>query len=438
MTDAYPGLEGAAADVAPDHGHGQGPHRHDGQAPPLGPGPEVEHDVSDAPGHAEQAEAGQGEVEQGQGPTLVGGATGEGGHGVHQCGEVGRNGPGRPGVASLVEERGHPGDEGHAADDHRGQNGPRRVPAGLRGPPGLPAQPQRRHRHQVQRPVLAVEQRRGRDGHADQVADGRPVEGPLHGHQPGGGEEGHQRVHPVLGGVAHGEGGRSHQDHGTDGHRPAADAAARHPDEGQSGTAEHAGQGAHGQVGGSEPPDPEVQQDVVQRRRAVPFQRAVDLPQGQPGDVEGERLVQPQVRARPEAQGDTDGDGHHGPDDEQPWKPAGRNPRPVRIPGQRARRRRRTVADRRTRRTGGSGCRGRFRRGDGGSRLQGAARRRSHTDGKRFRIHGRMVTKPRHPLRSAAPAPCGAERVRRAPSSRTPGRPPPPCGAARPPTCSGP
>ena len=57
------GLEGAAADVAAHHGRGQGPAEHDGQGPSPGPGAQVEIDVERAPGHAEQAQPDQGEIE---------------------------------------------------------------------------------------------------------------------------------------------------------------------------------------------------------------------------------------------------------------------------------------------------------------------------------------------------------------------------------------
>ena len=52
----------------------------------------------------------------------------------------------------------------------------------------------------------------------------------------------------------------------------------------------------------AEPVDPEVQEHVVERRRAVALQRLVEVAERQLGDVDGQRLVEPQITRRDEAQ----------------------------------------------------------------------------------------------------------------------------------------
>ena len=49
-------------------------------------------------GEPEEAEPGEGEINQGECPALVGRTAGEGADGVHHGGEVRRNRPGSPGV----------------------------------------------------------------------------------------------------------------------------------------------------------------------------------------------------------------------------------------------------------------------------------------------------------------------------------------------------
>ena len=330
---------------------------------PAGRGPQVEHDVADPAGHAEQPQAGQGEVQKRQGPSLVGGAAGEGGHGIDQSGEVGGDGPGRPRVTGLEHERRQPREKRHTAHGQRSQRRPRPTATRHGAPPRLPRQPQGGHPDEVQRPVLAVEQQRDRDGHADEVAHGGAFERTLQSHQTRRRQKGDEGVHPVLGGVLNGKGRGGDEDEGADGHGPTAYATPGDPHERQGGAAQHAGQGADGDVGGAHRHDPVVQHDVVQRRCAVTLQGSGDLVDGQAGDVEGERLVEPHVGAGPEAQDDPDGDGADGPDDEQADEPCRGDPGRVGIAGK-----------------GAGRCRG-LGRGDRSTRHhRGPARRRAHVD----------------------------------------------------------
>ena len=71
---------------------------------------------------------------------------------------------------------------------------------------------------------------------------------------------------------------------------------------------------------------PEMEEVVVERRRAVAAQGAVDLPEGQPGDVERQRFVEPHVGASHEAQDDAE---HHRHDrrrhEQEPVRPGRRS-----------------------------------------------------------------------------------------------------------------
>ena len=71
--------------------------------------------------------------------------------------------------------------------------------------------------------------------------------------------------------------------------------------------AEHARERPHREVAGPEDLDPEMQQQVVERRRAVPLQRLLETRQRHLGDVDGEGLVEPEIGCREEAQDDRDG-----------------------------------------------------------------------------------------------------------------------------------
>ena len=85
--------------------------------------------------------------------------------------------------------------------------------------------------------------------------------------------------------------------------RPARRRPATHIS-GNSATTEHAGQRPDGHVAVAEQLHPAVEQEVVQRRVAVVAQGLGDVAERQPGDVDAERLVEPQRRAGHEPEGD--------------------------------------------------------------------------------------------------------------------------------------
>ena len=99
---------------------------------------------------------------------------------------------------------------------------PRRPP-----PPRLVGQPEGDGGHQVERPVVAVEQQPGDGGHRHQVPGPGPAQGPVEGQEPQDGEQGHQGVHPGLGVVADGERRGGHQQRGGPRRRCARPAGAR-------------------------------------------------------------------------------------------------------------------------------------------------------------------------------------------------------------------
>ena len=63
----------------------------------------------------------------------------------------------------------------------------------------------------------------------------------------------------------------------------------------QATTDSQPGQGPDGEVAVAEGQHPEMQQGVVQRRGAVVAEGAGDLAEGQLGDVDAQRLVEPQL-----------------------------------------------------------------------------------------------------------------------------------------------
>ena len=295
----------------------------------AGPGPGAQVELDDAPGQAE-AEDGQrqhGEVDDGQQPTLVRRrlqrgtlVVREAGEGVDDGGEVGRRRPWGARVLGLVEERRHPGHEEHDADRHRDQRRPRsllRMPA----PPAAEDrddEPDPDHRHQIDGPVLRIEERRGHDGNGDEVAGPGCVDGPAQRQEAAAGQEDDQRVHARLRRVVHGEGGAGQQHDGRPGQDPAPEALAAEPAHREGHHRDDSRQRPHGVVRLPEEDDPEVQEVVVEGRRPVVFERVRDLAQRQPGDVDGEGLVEPEGRSGPEAKHEAGRDDHsHGdPDDE--------------------------------------------------------------------------------------------------------------------------
>ena len=125
-------------------------------------------------------------------------------------------------------------------------------------------------------------------------------------------------VHPVLARVPDRvrRRGHEHERDEPDPVRPgavrSADASAREVRERQAEDAEERGQRPHGRVTLAEPAHPDVQQQVVERGCPVDPQRRPEVAEGHPGNVDRERLVEPEVTAHREAEDHTD---HHDPDD---------------------------------------------------------------------------------------------------------------------------
>ena len=161
---------------------------------------------------------------------------------------------------------------------------------------------------EVDGPVLGVEERRRHDGDGDEVAGTGLVDGTAQGQEAAAGQEDDQGVHAGLGGVVHREGRAGQQHDHRPGHGPAAEAAPAEPADGKGRHGEEPGEGAHGAVGLSEDDHPEVQQVVVERRRPVVLQCIGDVMQREPGDVDGEGLVEPEPRAGPEPEEQSGGD----------------------------------------------------------------------------------------------------------------------------------
>ena len=124
----------------------------------------------------------------------------------------------------------------------------------------------------------------------------RPVDGEETEHR----EQHDQRVHPGLGVVADGERRRGHQQHGRPTRGTTAQPPTGQPGQGDGHHPDDAGQRAHRLVGGAEPPHPEVEHHVVQRGGAVALEEGRELVEGEAGDVDGQGLVEPEVRAGPE------------------------------------------------------------------------------------------------------------------------------------------
>ena len=160
----------------------------------------------------------------------------------------------------------------------------------------------RDHRHQVHRPVLRIEQCGRDDGHRHEVARAGRPDRPLEGEEPETGEKDDQRVHARLGGVVHVEGRAGQQHHHRPRHRPPAEAPPAEIAHREGEDGKDPREGADGIVGLAEQAHPEVEQDVVERRRPVVLEGVRKLVQRQAGNVDRESLVEPQPRASPEAE----------------------------------------------------------------------------------------------------------------------------------------
>ena len=180
--------------------------------------------------------------------------------------------------------------------------------------PPLPGQPQQGGADQVERPVVGVEQQAGHRPDGDEVARTGLPQRPVEGQEAEHGEQHHQRVHPGLGGVAGGERRGGHEEHGRPAHPPPAQPAPGQPGQWHGGHADHPGQRPDRDIGGAEPAHPDVEQHVEQRGGAVTSEEGGELVERQPGDVDGQGLVEPQVRPGPEPQDHGGHHDHHRPD----------------------------------------------------------------------------------------------------------------------------
>ena len=238
-------------------------------------------------------------------------------HGVPVCRDWKTN------VGSQGSEREHPD---RAGDQTRLGSGPP-----LRAsPPRLPDQPERHGPDQVDRPVVGVEEQGDDGADRDQVPRSRSHQRPVEGEEPGHGQERDQGVHPRFGVVADGERRRGDEEHG----RP-ADGATAEPASGQPGEwhgrhPDHARQGAHRKVRRPERAHPEVEEDVEERRGPVPTEERGEVVERLAGDVDGQRLVEPEVRPRPESEDEARDEDHPGGDHEQADRPFAERP-PLRI-----------------------------------------------------------------------------------------------------------
>ena len=129
----------------------------------------------------------------------------------------------------LVHEARQPGDEEEAAHGECDERGPGRILG-----PSPPAvahdgdhEPDADHGHQVERPVLGVEQCRRHNGHGGQVARLRRLERPLQRQEAEAGQQNDEGVHARLGAVVHGEGCAGHAAPGSSRRRPGHRSAGR-------------------------------------------------------------------------------------------------------------------------------------------------------------------------------------------------------------------
>jgi hypothetical protein len=203
-----------------------------------------------------------------------------------------RRGPRRARVGQLVEQRGDPRSEEGAAGDETGDG-----PSGGRARGGVAPPPDEQEPadggEEVDRPVVAPQQRAGHEGEEHDPRRAGAPEHVVEEQCQRQGQQHHQRVHAGLGGVPHGEGREGEEEQRPPGdpwptHPPAED-----PHERQRGDAEHAGERSGGDVPVAEELHPPVEEPVEERRVAVVAQRVADLTQRQTGDVDVQRLVQP-------------------------------------------------------------------------------------------------------------------------------------------------
>ncbi len=273
---------------------------------------------------------GQCEEDQRERTSLAGAPSGELGDRADRRAEAGRRGPRRTGVPRLEDERRQPGREREQPDRAGDQTGLGSGPPLRASPPRLPDQPERHGPDQVDRPVVGVEEQGDDGADRDQVPRSRAHQRPVEGEEPGHGQERDQGVHPRFGVVADGERRRGDEEHGRPADGATAEPAAGQPGEWHGRHPDHARQGAHRQVRRPEHAHPEVEEDVEERRSPVPAEERGQVVEGLAGDVDGQRLVEPEVRPRPESEDEPRDEDHPGGDHEQADRPFAERP-PLRI-----------------------------------------------------------------------------------------------------------
>jgi hypothetical protein len=167
---------------------------------------------------------------------------------------------------------------------------------------------------QEQRPVVGEQEQPAEHAEGDDGAPGRSAPDALEAQGRGQREHHDEQVHARLGGVAHRPRQDGEDDDGGAAQRDAAEAGAEPVGQQQGDRQQGDGQQAYDDRAGAEGGDPGLEQQVVDRRGAVLAQRGIEVRQRQAGDLDAERLVEPQRSAEQpgeracQAAGDGDGD----------------------------------------------------------------------------------------------------------------------------------
>ncbi len=234
-------------------------------------------------------------------------------------------------MGGLVDEVGQPGQE-QDAGAHVGHHRVAHEPAPLLRPAHPPDEVQRHDRAgaEEQSPCVRVQEQRFADREQDQVAPA-PVDEPVdEGRRGEDAEQAHQLVHPRLIGVRAQERAEAEQDGGVHA-RAAAEQAPCGPHPGRDAQEpDHHIQPVRVGLTGAEQADPDVQEQVEERRRAVVAQDPRDRAQRVRGDAGGDRLVLPELAA--DVAGPEERRDHHDHDEQRAGgRPAGDALEPLRL-----------------------------------------------------------------------------------------------------------
>jgi hypothetical protein len=214
---------------------------------------------------------------------------------LEQVEDTGRVRPGRAGVLGLGDEHGHP----RRVEERRGAKRDRAVAQGCLVPRQKPEERHQQAEEEVERPVVRVEQQREDDrehGHVSPPAQHERVRERRDGHEA---EQRDQAVHARLGGVNRDElvercERRTHPA------RPPPEERCAHPERHRDRRErEEQRQRVRRYLAAAGDLHPEVQQQVVERRRAVLAEQPRDGSDGVRGDADRETLVDPVALAEP-------------------------------------------------------------------------------------------------------------------------------------------